>query len=147
MKLEDPISRFWKYALIVPFCECWEWIGCKAVNGYGVIRSRGKNYLAHRFSYEISVGPIADGMMIDHKCRNRACVNPSHLRQVTHFQNNVENSVSMSAKNKQKTHCKRGHEFNEVNTYFRKSGARFCRPCGAIYQNARNAKLKSISTG
>jgi len=134
---ECHIDRFWKYTLLVPFNECWEWIGAKAKNGYGVLAVKRVAKLAHRISYEIHCGAIEPGMMIDHKCRNRGCVNPSHLRQLTPAQNNVENSISKGALNKQKTHCKRGHIFDSANTYYRKSGARFCRKCAVLYQRQR----------
>ena len=135
---EAPEIRFWKYAEPIPFAECWEWLGTRAKSGYGVLRVFGNTRLAHRISFELNIGTIPKGMFIDHKCRNRACVNPSHLRAVTPAQNNVENSISNGALNKIKTECKRGHPFNKKNTYFRKGGERMCRVCACIYQRERN---------
>lgn len=65
--------------------ECWTWIACLQRNGYGKVGYRlgdGKyrTWLAHRLSYELLVGPIPPGLVIDHLCRNRACINPDHMR-------------------------------------------------------------------
>lgn len=62
---------------------CWEWTASRNAAGYGVLgRKDGGSRLAHRISYEIHHGPIADGLEVDHMCHNTACVNPSHLRAV-----------------------------------------------------------------
>ena len=112
---------------------CWEWTACKDKDGYGVFSirinsGRGfKNVKAHRFSYEYFVGTIPDGLEIDHLCRNRSCVNPSHMESVTNAENN-RRGISPSAQNKRKTHCVHGHEFSEENTIFYKRG-RACKAC------------------
>lgn len=64
---------------------CWNWIGALNSKGYGCISTGGKNKngLVHRVSYELHVGPIPDGLTIDHLCRNKVCVNPAHLEPVT----------------------------------------------------------------
>lgn len=70
---------------------CWTWTAYRSPDGYGRFGIyTGRNAVAHRVSYELEVGPIPDGMNIDHKCHNRACVRPDHLRAVTQKQN-VEN--------------------------------------------------------
>ena len=66
---------------------CLEWTGTRTSSGYGSIFSGGKYVVAHRYSWERTNGPIPDGMSIDHKCWNRACVEPSHLRLATHAEN------------------------------------------------------------
>lgn len=74
-------ARFVKYIDFVG--DCWVWKGAKQSNGYGHLVVNGKHILAHRFSYSFQYGGIPEGMTIDHKCKNRACVNPYHLRPMT----------------------------------------------------------------
>jgi hypothetical protein len=84
---------------------------------------------AHRAVYEMEVGPIADGLEIDHLCRNRGCVNPAHLEPVTHKEN-VLRGATVPGLNAVKTHCLRGHEFDEENTrHIARNGRRVCRAC------------------
>jgi hypothetical protein len=80
------LERFWMK--VQKGTSCWIWTGGSS-NGYGLFTesSKGKTHIAHRFSYEQTVGPIPDGLHLDHRCRNRRCVNPDHLRPVTNKQN------------------------------------------------------------
>ena len=66
---------------------CWTWTANWHNKGYGLFKSLGKTVKAHRFSYELYVGPIPEGLQIDHLCRNRTCVNPAHLEPVTNSEN------------------------------------------------------------
>lgn len=77
---------------------CIEWTGRKQKDGYGVIYNGKFPGGAHRWSYEHYVGPIPEGMEVDHTCYNRACVNPDHLRVVTRKQNR-ENLGGLRADN------------------------------------------------
>lgn len=107
---------------------CWSWTGQINRGGYGHIglrRLQGQH--AHRVIYELTYGPIPDGLHIDHLCRNRACVNPDHLEAVTNHENMLR-GISRPAVNARKTQCKRGHPFDEANTY-RHRGTRHCRTC------------------
>jgi hypothetical protein len=90
---------------------CWQWIGGRKAAGYGQFFVDGKKVIAHRWSYLHFVGSIGDGNEIDHKCRNRSCVNPQHLESVTLLENRRR-------RNSAKTHCANGHEFTEQNTYW-----------------------------
>ena len=108
--------------------SCWNWNGAKDWGGYGQFRGRKRMTTAHRWSYQTYVGPIPDGLVIDHLCRNPSCVNPKHLEAVTHRENTLR-GVGPAAKNARKTHCKHGHEFNKENIYIQ-SGHRSCRECG-----------------
>ena len=122
--------------------QCIEWHGKLNHGGYGMIRGDDKNHLdvrVHRISYEIYVGKIPKGYVIDHKCRNRKCVNPQHLRTVTRKVNNLENSINPIALNLNKTKCLRGHPFNKENTRIetRKDGRtmRRCKKCRKLKVN------------
>lgn len=114
---------------------CWEWTGTRTY-GYGRFRLRGKYVQAHRLMYELLVGPIPDGLQLDHLCRNRACVRPSHLEPVTQREN-ILRGEGPTANNATKTHCRYGHEFTPENTYQVKTGGRFCRACARARWHAR----------
>ena len=116
-----------------PNSGCWLWLLPALKFEYGSFydREKGKCVLAHRWSYEYYKGEIPPGLVIDHKCRNKACVNPNHLRVVTIATNTLENSTSASALNKQKTHCYKGHPLSGDNLISRiaEKGKRRCRTC------------------
>lgn len=102
--------------------------------GYGVVVANGRSTLVHRYVWEQVHGAIADGMEIDHRCRVRDCCNTNHLREVTHQVNTTENVIGSRWKlNQAATHCIRGHEFTEENTYRDKDGHRGCRECRRTY--------------
>jgi hypothetical protein len=70
-----------------PDTGCWVWNSPTLVNGYGQVRRGGRSWLAHRYIYEQTFGPVPDGLDLDHLCRNIRCVNPDHLEPVTHAEN------------------------------------------------------------
>lgn len=112
---------------------CIEWLGSTNRAGYGSIHGGPDapiaRYLVHRWSYEYHVGPIPDGLEIDHLCGNPPCINPDHLEPVTHAEN-LMRSAGFSAIHAQKTHCINGHEFTIQNTRLRTGrGGRECREC------------------
>lgn len=121
---------------------CWEWTGPLSTAGYGQLFIEGKNRPAHRISYEAHVGPIEDGLHIDHLCRNRKCVNPSHLEPVTPLEN-IMRGEGIMAQNARKTHCDRGHEFDAGNTYLMPDGNRMCRTCRNIAKAKYRARLRA----
>ena len=104
---------------------CWEWQGSRlGVSDYG----RFDHEMAHRVSYEYFVGPIPDGLTLDHLCRNRPCVRPSHLEPVT-MQENILRGLAPSADNARKIFCIRGHPLFGANLYVTPDGRRQCRIC------------------
>lgn len=110
---------------------CWAWTGASSDNGYGYVsRGRGKTkFLAHRVSYTLTIGPIPSGLIIDHLCRNRICVNPAHLEPVTIRINNLR-GFGASGNHARQTHCIHGHEFTPENTKIvPATGARACVIC------------------
>lgn len=113
--------------------SCWVWPGFTTEKGYGKLtipapEARYRTVRAHRMVWEMIRGPIPEGLELDHLCRNRACVNPDHLEPVT-SRTNTMRGIGPTAANATKTHCLRGHEFNEINTYVRPDGRRQCRAC------------------
>jgi hypothetical protein len=118
------IDAFWSHVDKDP-AGCWEWTACLDHAGYGKanrIAQVGVTQKAHRISYTLLVGPIPDGLELDHLCLNRKCVRPSHLEPVTHAENHRRRVAA-------KTHCDRGHRYNDANTYYRANGTRQCRVC------------------
>lgn len=124
---------------------CWEWTASKNPAGYGQISTgRGQPPAkAHRVLYELLVGPIPEGLTIDHLCRNRGCVNPSHLEPVTRGENVRRGIGGQMARERKaaQTHCHREHEFTPENTYLQHlssgSVARKCRACHAMRERDR----------
>lgn len=125
-------ERLWER--VVKTETCWLWMGGPNKDGYGqltVFPSRRKP-MVHRLVYEWLVGPIPDGLTIDHLCRVPNCVNPDHLEAVT-MRENILRGNGGGARNARATHCAKGHPFDEVNTGVRRTGARvgsrWCRAC------------------
>lgn len=123
---------------------CWVWTAAKDREGYGRFGVANNGVLAHRAGYEMMVGPIPDGLQIDHLCRNTSCVNPRHLEPVTP-KVNVHRSFNVAALNVRKTHCIHGHEFTPENTAYIKLG-RACRTCRRLRSAAAKAAKKTTLT-
>jgi hypothetical protein len=114
---------------------CWLWTTGKdrrrpGGEGYGRFKFNGKWVLAHRFAYERLIGPIPDGLTLDHECRVRPCCNPEHTDPVTNRENILRGNGT-AAQHARQTHCVRRHEFDEANTRLRTDGSRACRACNA----------------
>lgn len=121
--------------------RCHIWRPKPSEKGYGRFWL-GKTVRAHRFAYEQAVGPIPDGYDIDHRCRNRRCVRPSHLEAVTH-RVNVLRSTNHVALRAAQTHCHAGHAFDKTNTYVAPNGTRKCRACAARRSRATTTERQT----
>lgn len=111
---------------------CWIWTGGLTDKGYGKVFRKGRYVPAHCLSYAIHTGPLDENLVIDHLCRNHACVNPKHLEQVTSGINTLR-GFGPPANNARKTHCPKGHPYDEENTLLHKKRTgrlnRACRIC------------------
>jgi hypothetical protein len=142
-----PVEERFLEKVIKQECGCWVWKGntCRTT-GYGYFWLDGRSRPAHRVSYELFVGPIPEGLQIDHVrargCRSRACVNPAHLEPVT-IKENLLRGDTFNARNKAKTHCPHGHEYTYDNTNLYK-GRRRCRICMCIRERARQKRLREL---
>lgn len=122
---------------------CLLWTGYTMKNGYGSVTRRGRKFLVHRLSYEQNIGPIPEGMVIDHVkargCRHRNCVNPAHLEAVTQKENvwrGDNDKVAIARSNV----CSQGHvdDFTVLS-----NGGRRCRPCFNDRHRQRRQRLKA----
>lgn len=107
---------------------CWTWVGCTTDDGYGRFKLGNSAVGAHRVSYQHFVGPIPEGLQLDHLCRNRCCVNPTHLEPVT-VRENVLRGNGPGGINARKTHCPSGHPLEGENLEMGRNGDRAVRRC------------------
>ena len=121
---------------------CWIWQGRRDRQGYGHTKTPGdKKWLAHRLTYTVWVGPIPDGLEIDHLCRVTSCVNPEHLEPVTRAENARRRAAAI-------THCAQGHEFTAENTYVwinKRGRSRACRTCNRECQARRARRAREAA--
>jgi hypothetical protein len=128
-------QRFERFSIPEPNTGCWIWLGKIATRtGYGHFWISGRTELAHRISHVIFRGEIRPLYEIDHTCRNKWCVNPDHLEEVTSKENCIRRTVLIRA-------CPLGHPYDDRNTYITARGYRVCRRCGAIRMRQRRAMV------
>ena len=129
----SPERRFWakvdKHGPVPDYNPtlgpCWMWTAAaETENHYGMIRANGRMMLVHRFAYELLVGPIRDGLELDHVCRVRKCCRPEHLEPVTSLENHDRSKPFRKA-----THCLEGHEMTKDNVRVTSTGIRVCKTC------------------
>lgn len=133
--------RFWAKVAVQPD-GCWQWLASGNGEGHGRTYRDGIKIYAHRYAYEALVGPVPDGLVIDHLCRNRGCVNPAHLEPVTQAENTRRGLMrsGRAAWAAALTHCKHGHEYTPENTYTKPDGCRSCKECGRQRVRARRRR-------
>lgn len=128
--------------------DCRVWTGVLTYNGYGKVRMKHRTSRAHRASYEAFVGPIPEGLEIDHLCRNRACIKPSHLEPVTRPENHrrrwlVNPTFPPHPQLASESHCANGHEWTPENTRIQvrpgKRDRKTCRTCAREETRRRRA--------
>jgi hypothetical protein len=126
------VERFWSRVSIDTGTTCWNWIGKKDRADYGVFYISGdkRNARAHRFSYELHLGTIPEGLVLDHLCRNKRCVNPEHLEPVTQREN-VRRGTKGYMRYEREC-CTYGHPFSE--TAVITARGRSCKVCVALYR-------------
>jgi hypothetical protein len=153
--------RFWQRVTVLE-SGCWRWCGGGLGDGgYAMVRLGGPKQAVHRLFYTHLVGPIPDGLTLDHlchdahcdlgdRCPHRRCVNPDHLRPAT-MRDNVLRGNGLCAKKAVQTTCLRGHAFTAANTciLIRKRGGqmRRCKQCAQVRDRAsyERRKLKSLA--
>lgn len=123
-------DRFW--SKVEKTTTCWNWIGAKSHQGYGQFtdHTSRSNWPAHRLAYELAVGPIPDGLQLDHLCRNRACVRPDHLEPVDAKTQASRRGAAVAAQN---THCRKGHPYDLYGRRY-PNGNRYCGECNRVSQ-------------
>ena len=127
--VEEKVAvRFRTFVYVNETTGCHEWTGTIDSKGYGGFKHQGKKVLAHRWAYLYEVGPIARGLHLDHLCRVRKCVNTKHLEPVT-CRINILRGLAAAGRI---THCSKGHEWTDENTYRSPRGRRECRACRRI---------------
>ena len=143
-----PAQRFWAKVDKIPG-GCWVWAGAISSCGYGNFLHDGKTWRAHRWSYAAIVGSVPDGLVLDHLCRNRACVNPDHLEPVVQRENVMRGIGPGLAKiqNVDQTYCKHGHPLFGGNLYVQpRTGYRYCRACQKRHAAKYRARRSALRT-
>ncbi len=127
----NSINRFWSKVEITGLGACWEWTAYKSASGYGQFSLDNKLTYAHRVAYILIYGEIPNGTDVHHKCGNSGCVNPLHLRTMSHKEH--------TQAHKTKEFCHNGHDLTSPENRC-KSGQ--CKPCKKKYAASPERKAK-----
>lgn len=139
-KIKNTPEKFW--SLVYKSGECWLWKGKLNLKGYGIFSYQSKMRNAHRTAYLITHGSIADGLHIDHLCRQLSCVNPAHLEAVTNAENRRRGLMGIL-----KEECPKSHPWIEPNLFKRSDGSQSCQTCRYNHHKNYYSKNKdSINT-
>lgn len=138
--LEKNTARFW--SKVEKTDTCWLWTAGKTTGGYGQCQFMGKGRRVHQVAYELSKGPRTPGLVIDHLCRVRNCVNPDHLEEVTSGENSLR-GISPFIMAMQRKECVRGHTYTKENTYMR-GNCRWCTDCWKVVDREKAIRKKQM---
>lgn len=139
------LERFESFCAPEPNSGCWLWTGGLRMDGYARFWDGRQIVRGHRWAFERLVGPVPAGLVLDHKCRIRSCVNPAHLEAVTQREN-LRRGEGPPGTNCRRTHCRYGHEFTVDNTRIRQGPygtMRVCRECDRLWQQQIRAERKA----
>jgi hypothetical protein len=134
-------DHFWSKCIPEPNSGCWLWLAGRNEKGYGQFKWDGRTQRAHRITYLVLVGPVSNGLELDHKCRIRECCNPAHLEAVTHQINCKRGNNGVRFR--ERTACGKGHEYTEKNTRIDTDGSRVCVECMKLYMRAHRARRRA----
>lgn len=140
---EELIERLETNSIPEPNTGCQLWLKADNGNGYGVMglrKSGQRMHYVHRVAYMVFKGDIPDDLEIDHSCGVRSCINPYHLRVVTHHENMLLSNNTIASIHLQKTHCYKGHPFSSENTYLLRGGGRQCLTCRRAFDKKRGKR-------
>ena len=143
---QKQINNFYSHIKFNKETECWDWQADKDKDGYGMFGLKfGRR--AHRISLLIHGIKLIDGLQVDHLCKNKSCVNPEHLEQVTNLENIKRADYQVTMHNAGKTHCKRRHPLSGYNLIIKKGNKRNCRICRNLMENIRrrNNRIKNLA--
>jgi hypothetical protein len=126
MAFQAPLAeRIERLSIPEPNTGCLLWLGTLSPHGYGRIKIKGRPRFAYKIAWELENGPVPKGLVLDHRCNQKQCVNTAHLKPVTNKENVLRGTSPMAA-NAMKTHCRLGHEISSARNG---EGKRRCRIC------------------
>jgi len=138
-------DRFWDKVEPCPMSGCWNWSASTNKDGYGQFRWQGKIELAHRLAYRTLVSELSSKETCDHLCRNRSCVNPSHIDPVPHIENVRRGEAGKHFS--ERTHCKNGHRLSGENLAVRSDRrGRGCRECMRKYSREHKRRSRAVKS-